>query len=164
MTVVLVWPAARLPTVMVWVVPFGSVMTALTVWAVLGPALVITTVAVMVWPGVALAGAVIAMATSDTGETVSTSAAVQVPEAQEGEELVLVTLTGGEMTPELVTCVCAWAAGSIAAATNKQGPRAVAVKRARDGVMVVWLRWVMLRCCDVVMAQMVTGPAAAAAS
>ena len=92
---------------MVWVVPSGSVMTALTVWAVLGPALVITTVAVMVWPGVALAGAVIAMATSDTksdtGETVSTSAAVQVPEVQEGEELVLVTLTGGETTTVLIT-------------------------------------------------------------
>ena len=110
MTVVEVWPAGRAPTVIVWVVPFGRVMTALTVWAVLGPALVITTVAVMVWPGVALAGAVMLIATSDTGETVSTSAAVQVPEAQEGEELVLVTLTGGDMTPELVTCVCAWAA------------------------------------------------------
>lgn len=41
------------------------------------------------------------------GETVSISAAVQVPARQEGAELVLVTLTGGEMTAVLVTCVCA---------------------------------------------------------
>ena len=41
------------------------------------------------------------------GETVSMSAAVQVPARQEGAELVLVTLTGGEMTAVLVTCVCA---------------------------------------------------------
>ena len=39
------------------------------------------------------------------GETVSISAAVQVPARQ--AELVLVTLTGGEMTAVLVTCVCA---------------------------------------------------------
>ena len=41
------------------------------------------------------------------GETVSISAAVQVPARQEDAELVLVTLTGGEMTAVLVTCVCA---------------------------------------------------------
>lgn len=40
---------------------------------------------------------------------VSISAAVQVPAAQEGDELVLVTLVGGEMTAVLVTCVCACA-------------------------------------------------------
>ena len=40
-------------------------------------------------------------------ETVSISAAVHVPARQEGAELVLVTLTGGEMTAVLVTCVCA---------------------------------------------------------
>ena len=38
-------------------------------------------------------------------ETVSMSAAVQVPDVQEGDELVLVTLAGGEMTAVLVTCV-----------------------------------------------------------
>lgn len=37
------------------------------------------------------------------GETVSMSAAVQVPAAQDAEELVLVTLAGGEMTAVLVT-------------------------------------------------------------
>ena len=41
------------------------------------------------------------------GETTSVSAAVHVPLTQEGAELVLVTLTGGEMTAVLVTCVCA---------------------------------------------------------
>ena len=41
------------------------------------------------------------------GETTSISAAVHVPARQEGAELVLVTLTGGEMTAVLVTCVCA---------------------------------------------------------
>jgi len=38
-------------------------------------------------------------------ETVSTSAAVHVPAVQEGAELVLVTLVGGEMMAVLVTCV-----------------------------------------------------------
>lgn len=37
------------------------------------------------------------------GETVSISAAVQVPAVQDGDELVLVTLAGGEMTAVLVT-------------------------------------------------------------
>ena len=37
--------------------------------------------------------------------TVSMSAAVQVPKVQEAEELVLVTLAGGEITAVLVTCV-----------------------------------------------------------
>lgn len=37
------------------------------------------------------------------GETVSISAAVQVPAVQDGEEFVLVTLAGGEMTAVLVT-------------------------------------------------------------
>ena len=41
------------------------------------------------------------------GETVSISAAVHVPRRQDGAELVLVTLTGDEMTTVLVTCVCA---------------------------------------------------------
>ena len=41
------------------------------------------------------------------GETTSISDAVHVPARQEGAELVLVTLTGGEMTAVLVTCVCA---------------------------------------------------------
>ena len=41
------------------------------------------------------------------GETTSISDAVHVPARQEGAELVLVTLTGGEMTALLVTCVCA---------------------------------------------------------
>ena len=41
------------------------------------------------------------------GETVSISAAVHVPRRQDGAELVLVTLTGVEMTTVLVTCVCA---------------------------------------------------------
>ena len=40
-------------------------------------------------------------------ETASTSAAVHVPAVQEGAELVLVTLIGGEMMAVLVTCVCA---------------------------------------------------------
>ena len=39
------------------------------------------------------------------GETVSISAAVQVPATQDGDELVLVTLTGGEITAVLVTWV-----------------------------------------------------------
>lgn len=39
------------------------------------------------------------------GETVSMSAAVQVPAKQEGAEFVLVTLAGGEMMAVLVTCV-----------------------------------------------------------
>ena len=37
------------------------------------------------------------------GETVSMSAAVQVPAVQDEEELVLVTLAGGEITAVLVT-------------------------------------------------------------
>ena len=37
------------------------------------------------------------------GETVSISAAVQVPAEQDAEELVLITLAGGEMTAVLVT-------------------------------------------------------------
>ena len=37
------------------------------------------------------------------GETVSISAAVQVPAVQDTEELVLVTLAGGEMIAVLVT-------------------------------------------------------------
>ena len=41
------------------------------------------------------------------GETVSISTAVQIPAEQEGAELVLVTLSGGEMTAVLVTWVCA---------------------------------------------------------
>ena len=39
------------------------------------------------------------------GETVSISAAVHVPAVQEGAELVLVTLVGGEMMAVLVTWV-----------------------------------------------------------
>lgn len=39
------------------------------------------------------------------GETVSTSAAVQVPAEQETDEFVFVTLAGGEITAVLVTCV-----------------------------------------------------------
>ena len=39
------------------------------------------------------------------GETVSMSAAVQVPAVQEGAEFVLVTLAGGEITAVLVTWV-----------------------------------------------------------
>lgn len=39
------------------------------------------------------------------GETVSMSAAVQVPAEQEGAEFVFVTLAGGEITAVLVTCV-----------------------------------------------------------
>jgi hypothetical protein len=38
-------------------------------------------------------------------ETASTSAAVQVPDEQDGDELVLVTLAGGEITAVLVTWV-----------------------------------------------------------
>jgi hypothetical protein len=38
-------------------------------------------------------------------ETVSISAAVQVPAVHDGDELVLVTLEGGEMTAVLVTWV-----------------------------------------------------------
>ena len=38
-------------------------------------------------------------------DTVSMSAAVQVPPVQDGAELVLVTLAGGEMMAVLVTCV-----------------------------------------------------------
>ena len=41
------------------------------------------------------------------GETVSMSAAVHVPAVQDGAELVLVTLAGGEMMAVFVTCVCA---------------------------------------------------------
>ena len=41
------------------------------------------------------------------GETVSISAAVQTPARQEGAELVLATLTGGDMAAVLVTWVCA---------------------------------------------------------
>lgn len=37
--------------------------------------------------------------------TLSMSEAVQVPKVQEAEELVLVTLAGGEITAVLVTCV-----------------------------------------------------------
>lgn len=40
-------------------------------------------------------------------ETESTSVAVQAPAAQDGDKLVFVTLTGGDMTAVLVTCV--WA-------------------------------------------------------
>ena len=39
------------------------------------------------------------------GETISASATVHVPAEQKG--FILVTLTGGEMTAVLVTCVCA---------------------------------------------------------
>ena len=67
MVLVLLAPAARAPTVMVWVLPLGRVTTALTAWALLGPALVITTDTVMVCPGVLLAGALSVIATSDTG-------------------------------------------------------------------------------------------------
>lgn len=41
------------------------------------------------------------------GETVSMSTAVQIPAEQEGAELVLITLSGREMTAVLVTWVCA---------------------------------------------------------
>ena len=41
------------------------------------------------------------------GETVSISTAVQIPAEQEGAELVLITLSGREMTAVLVTWVCA---------------------------------------------------------
>ena len=47
--------------------------------------------------------------TGREGETVSTSAAVQVPAVQAVDELVLVTLAGGEITAVLVTWVWAWA-------------------------------------------------------
>ena len=47
------------------------------------------------------------------GETVSTSAAVQVPPVQETDEFVLVTLVGGEITAVLVTCVWAWATEAL---------------------------------------------------
>lgn len=47
------------------------------------------------------------------GETVSTSAAVQVPAVQDTDEFVLVTLAGGEITAVLVTCVWAWATDTL---------------------------------------------------
>lgn len=44
------------------------------------------------------------------GETISMSAAVQVPALHDGAEFVFVTLAGGEITAVLVTWVWAWAA------------------------------------------------------
>ena len=67
MMVVEVPPETMLVAVIVRVVPSGRVTVAVTALAVLGPALVITTVAVITEPGVALAGAVIAIARSATG-------------------------------------------------------------------------------------------------
>ena len=98
---VLVCPAARAPTVRVWVLPSGLVMTALTAWAVLGPALLITTDTVRVCPGVLLAGALSAIATSDTGLTTRTAvdALALVPRfvVKEPALMVLVTVPPSEL-------------------------------------------------------------------
>ena len=98
---VLLAPAAKAPTVTVWVLPSGLVMTALTAWALLGPALLITTDTVMVCPGVLLAGALSAIATSDTGLTTRTAvdALALVPRfvVKEPALMVLVTVPPSEL-------------------------------------------------------------------
>ena len=87
--VVEVPPETMLGTVIVRVVPSGRLTVAVTALAVLGPALVITTVAVITEPGVALAGAVIAMARSATGVSGAAVVAVLLP----GTVSVVVVLT-----------------------------------------------------------------------
>ena len=107
MLVVLVAPAARAPTVMVWVLPSGLVTTALTAWAVLGPALVITTDTVMVCPGVLLAGALSVIATSDTELTTKTAEAafslVPTLVTKAPAAIVLVTVPATELVTTTVT-------------------------------------------------------------
>ena len=56
----------RAVTLMVWVTPLGNTMVAVMFWAVDGPLLVMVTTAVMVWPGVPEAGALMLMARSAT--------------------------------------------------------------------------------------------------
>ena len=89
-------------TVIVWVVPFGSTTVAVTLLAVLGPLLVIVTVAVMVWPGVPLAGALIVMAKSapiTPSEAVAAAAFVPTEVTKASAAMVFVTVP----TTELVT-------------------------------------------------------------
>ena len=56
--------------------------------------------------------------TGREGETVSMSAAVQVPAVQAEDELVLVTLAGGEITAVLVTWV--WACTHVTKKHKRQ--------------------------------------------
>ena len=79
MLVVLVPPLTMLVTLIVLVVPFGNTMVAVTALAVLGPLLTMLTTAVMVWPGVALAGTLIVMARSATGVSAVAAVAVLLP-------------------------------------------------------------------------------------
>ena len=88
--------------------PTGNTSAKLAPISADGPALLIAKLNVVVAP-LATVLVLLSLATLKVtaGETVSVSAAVQVPLLQEGAEFVLVTLTGGEMTAVLVTCVCA---------------------------------------------------------
>ena len=70
------WPLMMAVAVTMRVLPSGRVTVVVTLLAVLGPLLVIVTTAVMVWPGVAFVGIVIAMARSATGLATTTAVAV----------------------------------------------------------------------------------------
>ena len=115
-TVTDVPPLITLVTVMVRVVPSGNTTVAVTLLAVLGPLLVMVTVALIVWPGVALAGTVIPMLRSATALTKSAATAgfafvptvvasapaamvfVRVPETELVTTDVIVQLALGAMT------------------------------------------------------------------
>ena len=96
----------------VWVVPFGKTTLAVTLSAVLGPPLVIVTVAVITKPGVLLAGALIVMPTLALLATGVTSAVVLLPGVGSGVWLapaaVLVTLLVLAVTVALSTKVRVW--------------------------------------------------------
>lgn len=83
--------APSVPTVMVWVVPFGIVITAMTFDAGLGPLLLIVIVAVTVWPAVLLGGKLMAMATSASKFKVVTPVAVLLPGLVSAELLATCT-------------------------------------------------------------------------
>ena len=100
--VVNTWPLVSVAgTAMTVVLPFGRTTLALTPCALLGPALVMLTVTVTVCPGVLLAGALSAIATSDTGLTTRTAvdALALVPRfvVKEPALMVLVTVPPSEL-------------------------------------------------------------------
>ena len=108
--VVNTWPLASVVgTAMVVVTPFGNTTVAVTPWALLGPLLVMLTVTVTVWPGVAAPCGLKVIATSALLVTGVTTGAVLFPGTGSGVLLaptaVLVTLPVLAVTLALTTRV-----------------------------------------------------------
>lgn len=127
---------------MVCSVPFGSTIVAVTLLAVLGPLLIIVTVAVIVWPGVPVTGAPIAIPRSALAPTmVGTvtvlaglgSGVVLVPTA-----VLVMPMPLEAVTVALITSVKVWPLARLAVVAPTVPPTAAPVA-------VPWLEVLLIR-------------------